>query len=132
MCATSMNPSEALNTMSRASWLPAASSPGDPAPPTAPVYTSGPTCPSYGTSLWYCHAYEYQSFPWTDVTRGLMVSMSQERPYLDPTDPAAHTLAQLWGVDSTYGPAHSSYEEIGWNVDRGLYGNDLTHLFVSW
>jgi hypothetical protein len=77
----------------------------------------------------YSHEYGYQGPGATPVpfdTSGLAGYTGQEEPTLDPSDPSAHSIDQLWLID----PNTKSDVEYGWTVDRGLNGNAQPHLFI--
>ena len=68
----------------------------------------------------YHYAAGYQ---WT-WSRGAVVWMNQARPWLSPYD--FHTLGEV----AIQGVNTGNIVELGWTIDRGLYGDDYPHLFV--
>jgi hypothetical protein len=68
----------------------------------------------------YHYATGYQ---WT-WSRGAVVWMNQYRPWLSTAD--FHTLGEL----AAQGVNTGNIVEVGWTIDRGLYGDDYPHLFV--
>ena len=58
-------------------------------------------------------------------TSGLYGYTGQEEPFLDPSDPSAHSLDQMWLV-----APNGSTVEYGWTVDRSLNGDAHPHLFI--
>jgi len=67
----------------------------------------------------YHYAVGYQ---WT-WSRGAVVWMNQYRPWLSTAD--SHTLGEL----AVQGNNTGNIVELGWTIDRGLYGDDYPHLF---
>ncbi|HEY8142811.1 MAG TPA: neprosin family prolyl endopeptidase [Kofleriaceae bacterium] len=68
----------------------------------------------------YHYAVGYQ---WT-WSRGAVVWMNQARPWLSTAD--FHTLGEV----AIQGNNTGNIVELGWTIDRGLYGDDYPHLFV--
>lgn len=74
----------------------------------------------YGACYNYVDGYQY-----VDGT-GASVSMDQAHPKIDRDDADSHSLQEL-AVQSSDA---LQIVEIGWTVDRGLYGDTLPHLFT--
>ncbi len=94
-----------------------------------PLNSSG--CPLYEENgAYYCHVIEQQK----SVSGGISLwgEQSQQAPFVDPTDVAAHSLSQIW---VSTGPTEYSDAEYGWEVDPGRWPTDdpnNPHLFVSY
>jgi hypothetical protein len=93
---------------------------------TAPIatYTSGPYCPSYGSSTWYCHDTEKE----LNVNAlGLFTSMGQYAPHVSTSDTGGHSISQLWASQGS--GSSLATVETGWIVDPGWWRDGYPHLF---
>lgn len=55
--------------------------------------------------------------------------ITNEAPTINTAETNTHSIAQVWALDTTPSPTYSDVE-LGWNVDRGLYGDTATHIFT--
>jgi len=91
-------------------------------PDTAPTTTT--PCQSE-VGYWYCHEVEDE---WGIGEVGLFAGLGTYTPSVNPNDPGAHSIGQIWGLGG--GAGEPSTLETGWSVSPGQWGDDNAHLFV--
>jgi Neprosin len=89
--------------------------------------------PSIENEGGYFHAIGFQN----DLpagTSGMEASQTQQDPEVDPSDPQARSLSQMWLLDWHAGPSEEnqglSDVEFEWDVDPPLFGSGGAHLFI--